>query len=417
MMPPVPAHRIDRRSFLRGAAAGAAAVPLAGVLAACVRDAPPGAAPSPTRANPATLPLHEDLLVPGAARIERGATLRVYQWREYLADEVLEGFVRRHGADDVDVQVESFADMDEALARLRGPDGDFDVFFPTIDVLPRLVQARLLRPLTHELLPNLPNLWPEFRPDPGPFYDRGARYSVPYTVYSSGIAWRTDLVQARDASRPLDLPWNPRYRGRTGFLDQYREALGLALLREGLADVNTVDPDTIARAAAALREAVLMGASLTEEGAYEDLPEGRVVAHQAWSGDLLTALTYEGHDPVATGRTLAYWWPMDGTGWVGCDLTAICARGRSPVLAHAFVDHLLDEDVAFRNFLWNGYQPPLDAITRDIALRTYPGLSEVGHHCAILDPQGFAASQMLHALDPRSNATWLDAWQSVLAVA
>ena len=415
MMPDV--DRLDRRSFLRAATAGAAWVPLASLLAACAGEPSEPGPGAPTRADPATLPLHEDLLVPGGARIERGATLRVYQWREYLADEVLEGFVRRHAAEDVDVRVESFADMDEALARLRGPDGDFDVFFPTIDVLPRLVDARLLRPLTHDLLPNMPNLWPEFRPDPGPFYDRGARYSIPYTVYSSGIAWRTDLVDPADASTPLELPWNPRYRGRTGFLDQYREALGFALLREGVADLNTSDADTLDRAASALREAVALGARVTQEGAYEDLPEGRVVAHQAWSGDILTALTYEGHDPVTTGRTLAYWWPMDGTGWVGCDLTGICARGKSPVLAHTFVDHLLDVGVAYNNFLWNGYQPPLEAIARGRALRTYPGLMEMGHHCTILTPGEFAASQMFHALDPRSDAAWLDAWQQVLAAA
>src|SRR3990172_1109804 len=304
MMPDV--DRLDPRSFLPAAAAGAAAIPLASLLTACAGDGTVPASGVPPRATPAPLPLHEDLLVSGGARIERGATLRVYQWREYLADDVLEGFVRRHAADDVDVRVESFADMDEALARLRGPDGDFDVFFPTIDVLPRLVEARLLRPLTHDLVPNLPNLWPEFRAEPGPFYDRGARYSVPYTVYSSGIAWRTHLLEPQDARDPLELPWNPRYRGRTGFLDQYREALGFAMLREGVTDVNTTDAATLERAASALREAVGLGAQVTEGGAYEDLPEGRVVAHQAWSGDILTALTYEGHDPQATGQTLAY---------------------------------------------------------------------------------------------------------------
>jgi spermidine/putrescine transport system substrate-binding protein len=413
MMPGM--DRLDRRSFLRAAALGAASMPLWAMLAACARGTPTSSAP--TRSDPATLPIHEDQLLPDGATIERGATLRVYQWREYLADEVIERFVRRHAAHDVDVRVESFADMDEALARLRGPDGDFDVFFPTIDVLPRLVEARMLRPLDHHLLPNLANLWPEFRPDPGPFYDRGARYSVPYTVYSSGIAWRTDLVDAEDASSPLDLPWNPRYRGRTGFLDQYREALGLALLREGVSDPNTTDADVVRRAGSALREAIALGARLTQAGAYEDLPEGRVVAHQAWSGDVLTALSYGGRDPVATGRTLSYSWPMDGTGWVGCDLTAICARGRSPVLAHAFIDHLLDEAVAFRNFLWNGYQPPLEAITRVRALASYPGLSEVAHHCTIVTPDEFASSQMLLALDPRTDATWLDVWQGVLAAA
>jgi spermidine/putrescine transport system substrate-binding protein len=407
-------RRFGRRSFLRGAAALTAATPLGGLLAACGRRPAETVddLPVPTRANPVAWPAHEDLAVPSGLRVERGATLRVYQWHEYLYEDVLEGFVRRHGADDVDVEVESFSDMNEALARLREPGAAFDVFFPTIDVLGRLVDARLLRPLNHDYLPNVGNLWHEFRSADGPFYDRGARYTVPYTVYSSGIAWRSDLVDPVDAREPFDLPWNPRYTGRTGFLDQYREALALALARGGVTDVNTADRGALRRAGSELADAVRAGATVNEQGAYEDLPEGRVVAHQAWSGDVLTALTYDGRDPIQTGRTLAYRWPMDGTGWVGCDLTAVCARGRNPVLAHAFVNHLLDARVAFSNFVWNGYQPPLEDITPDRAIAEYPGLRAMDHHCTILAPGEFAAGQMFHALDPRSDAAWLDAWQA-----
>jgi spermidine/putrescine transport system substrate-binding protein len=410
---------IERRAFLRGVLLGTTAVAAGGALAACapgrlVTSARPAI---PTRRDPVTWPIDGDLVVPDGLGVERGATLRVYQWREYLSSDVLDAFARRHAADDISVEVESFSDMDEALVRLREPGADFDVLFPTVDVLGRLIDARLLRPMNGSYLPNVANLWPEFRGADGPFYDVGARYTVPYTVYSSGVAWRTDLVAAEDAAAPFGLPWHPRYAGRTGFLDQYREALALALVRDGVTDVNTGDASALARAGAAIGEAVEAGARITQDGTYEALPDARVVAHQAWSGDVLTALTYEGRDPVETGRTLAYWWPMDGTGWVGCDLTAICARGRNPVLAHAFVDHLLDERIAFANFRWNGYQPPLEAITRERALAGYPGLAAMDHHCTILSPEDFAAGQLLHELDPRTDARWLDAWQDAVAAA
>lgn len=408
-------RRFGRRSFLRGAAAIAATAQLGGVLSACrERDDSPGL-PVPTRANPMAWPLHEGLTIPSGLPVERGATLRVYQWRQYLHDEVIEAFVRRQAAADVDVEVQSFVDMDEALTRLRDPAADFDVFFPTIDALGPLVDARLLRPLNHDYLRNLANLWDEFRPAWGPFYDVGARYTVPYTVYSSGIAWRTDLVAERDAREPFELPWNLRYAGRTGFLDQYREAIAFALARKDVTDVNTRDRSALLRASEALAEAVRWGAVASQDGVYQALPAGRVVAHQAWSGDVLTALTYNGRDARETGRTLAYRWPMDGTGWVGCDLTAVCARGRNPVLAHAFVNHLLDLGVAFTNFMWNGYQPPLEEITPERAFARYPGLAAMDHHCTILTPREFSAAQMFHALDPRSDAAWLDAWQAAIA--
>ena len=53
--------------------------------------------------------------------------------------------------------------MDEAIARLQRPGADFDVFFATIDVLPDLIGAKLLRPLNHDYLPNVVNLWSWFR--------------------------------------------------------------------------------------------------------------------------------------------------------------------------------------------------------------------------------------------------------------
>lgn len=96
---------------------------------------------------------------------------------------------------------------------------------------------------------------------------------------------------------------------------------------------------------------------LTLEGAYEGLPDGEFAAHQAWSGDLISAARYGRRSRTEAASALGFRHPADGV--VGCDLTAVCSRGRNPVLAHAFVNHLLDFDVAMDNFPWNGYQPPL----------------------------------------------------------
>ena len=91
-----------------------------------------------------SLPINEgNLPIDADAAIERGATLRIYQWRDYLADDVLDSFARRHAGDDVEIEVESFTTMAEARRRLRRPDGDFDVFFPTIGALPRLAAEDL----------------------------------------------------------------------------------------------------------------------------------------------------------------------------------------------------------------------------------------------------------------------------------
>lgn len=388
---------LSRRSVLRaaGAIAGGAA------LAAC------GTLP-PRRSAAGSLPLHGDVPAIDPSRpVERDATLRIFQWRDYLSADVVHAFARRHAGMDVGIVIESFTTMAEAVERLRGRGGDFDVFFPTIDALPGLVDERLLRPLTHELLPGLRNLWPFFRTDGGPFYDVGQRYSVPYTVYSTGIGWRRDLVRPSDAPDRLDDPydayWNERYRGSVGIYDDYREAIALAFLRGG-EDPNTTDPSAIDRAVDDLVDlSDAVDVQVSAEGAYDELQTGEYAIQQSWSGDLLSAKRF-GAAPA--DGAVGFIWPARGI--VGCDLTAICARGRNPVLAHAFVDHLLDVGVAMANFRWNGYQPP-------VGDEAPPGVSPyLGD--AILAPDDLSVGRFLRPLGPEADARWRLGWQRFLAV-
>ena len=406
-------RRIDRRRFLRAALIGGASVPaLSAVLDACTRAA--GSSPGPEAA-----PLASGL------PIERDATLRVYEWKDYLASDVLQSFTRRYADAGVGVHVESFQRIDEAVARLRRPGADFDVFFPTIDALPDLTRAGMLRPLNHDYLPNVANLWSWFKSADRPSYDPNLAYTVPYTVYSSGVGWRADLIapsDAPDADDPFAILWDGRYRGRLGMYDEYLEALSLALLRDGVVDLKAATDAQLAGAADALDRAVRdAGLRFTMDGAEEGLPEGEFVAHQAWSGDVLTAPRYaDGEDPGSgsrVARQLRYRAPAGPGLVVGCDLTAICAQGRNPVLAHAFLNHLLDFDTAMENFSWNGYQPPLtDATAAAFADPSFHWHGAVPENLrnAIISEDAFASGQMLVGFGPSEQARWLDQWNRVV---
>jgi spermidine/putrescine transport system substrate-binding protein len=288
--------RFDRRAFLRAVAIGGASVPLGAVLAACTRAAEPSANG------------HVEALASGLP-IERDATLRVYEWKDYLASDVLDAFTRRHADANVRIHVESFQRIDEAVARLQEPGAAFDVFFPTIDVLPDLVRAGIVRPLNHDYLPNIANLWPWFSGADRPFYDPNLAYTMPYTVYSGGVGWRDDLIARADepsATDPFAIFWDERYRGRLGMYDDPLEALALALLRDGVVDLKAATDTQLARAADDLDAAVRMaGVRFTLDGAEEGLPEGEFVAHQAWSGDVLTAPRYAEEDDHGSGARVA----------------------------------------------------------------------------------------------------------------
>jgi spermidine/putrescine transport system substrate-binding protein len=411
--------RIDRRELLRRLALAGVSLPFAGsILAACSRDAGPAA--GDVRFGP--LPLHpEDPAIAGGMPIERNATLRVFEWKDYLSASVIAAFERRFADHGVRVHVESFLHIDEGVAKLAAPGAEYDVFFPTVDVLAGLVDARLLRPLNHDYLTHRGNLWPWFVDGAGPFYDPGQRYTLPYTVFSSGVGWRDDLVSAGDApdvtGDPYGLLWNPDYRGRLGMYDQYVDAIALALLRDGVTDVRAAGDDQLAEAADALERAVReAGVRFTVDGAEEGLAEGTFAAHQAWSGDVLTARRYAEADGEEGASRLRYLSPGPAR-VVGLDLTAVGARGRNPVLAHAFLDHLLRFDVAMDNFTWNGYQPPLNGATREaFADPTFRWRDAVPANLreAIIEPAEFAAGQMLVGFGPSERARWLAQWNRVV---
>ena len=99
----------------------------------------------------------------------------------------------------------------------------------------------------------------------------------------------------------------------------------------------------------------------TIDGAYSRLPEGNLGLVQAWSGDMLLAIQYVPNDGDVS--VLRYAWPPKATqdkagGMIANDCMSVLANAEHPVLAHAFINYVLDAKVALENMGWLGYQPP-----------------------------------------------------------
>jgi spermidine/putrescine transport system substrate-binding protein len=314
--------------------------------------------PLARRDYPVTLPKFRDPVKAGAP--EKGGELQVYNYSDYLNPAVIKEFGRQEG---VSVRVTTFDTLDEAFTKLSTGKLEFDVIFSSPDHLSQLVGRKLIQPLNWDLIQNLEaNAWPELH---SPFYDVGPRYTVPYTVYTTGIGWRNDQLGDFDPSK-LDNPWDAfwqaeRFRGRVGILDDSREGLGMALMRRGVSDLNTEVPELIERASSDLQELnskVRVKVTISD---YETLPAGRMWLHQSWSGDLISAVI--SYLPTGTpASVLSYWYQRAG-GPVFNDCICVGASATKPVMAHRFLNYLLDNKVAYENFVgYVGYQPPITAI-------------------------------------------------------
>src|SRR5262245_38232495 len=231
-----------------------AAVAGTGVLAGCGRDrtTPPPVSPvelsRPDR--PVRLPLHDGLpAIADGLSPETGGTFKIFNYAEYLSPDVLTAFGDEYG---VEVEVTTFTTQEEAIAKLRNPGISFDIYFPTVDIIGKVVAGKLLQPLNHSYLPNLGNAWTQLQ---SPFYDLDSRYSVPYVAFTTGLGYRSDVVSAVPANG-YDLLWDTAYRGKVYVLEDPREAISMALLRAGHTDLNTEDPALVKAAGEALASLV-----------------------------------------------------------------------------------------------------------------------------------------------------------------
>lgn len=359
-----PRERYGRREFLGLTALGALTLSGAGGLLTACGGSGGGNGGGQTLQlarpdNPVTLTLFDDNPAIASGLEPEGGPLRIYNWIDYIDKPTVNKWAKELG---VGVEITTFSTMDEAIAKISSGAADFDLFFPTVDRLGRMVLAKQLQPLNRDYLPNLQNVWASLQ---NPFYDQGSLYTVPYTIYTTGIGYRTDKVAKRpeEYDNPYDIYFDSANKGKTWMLDDGREAPAAMLLKNGITDLNTESPDDIELAKSELLRMIdAVNVKVSTED-YSKLPEGAAYVHQAWSGSMVAAPYYL---PKGTGAdVLGYWFPSDGAGPIGNDTMAVLKDAKNPVLAHLLIDHLLSEDGALSNFAYVGYQPPLTALDAD----------------------------------------------------
>ncbi|HEX7426789.1 MAG TPA: spermidine/putrescine ABC transporter substrate-binding protein [Mycobacterium sp.] len=407
---PVPSgHGPTRRQFLARAAILAATAPTLGAfLQACSKSGPSSSAPSLTLASPDS-PVKWDIgddnkpIADGLAP-EKGATLQLYSYADYTSPDAVKSFQDKYG---VQVQISTFNDTDEAITKIRGGNVNYDLYFPSYDQISRLVTGKLIAPLNHSYIPNIKNVWPNFT---NPWYDQEWRYTTPYTIYTTGIGWRNDQVPANVAGlkNPYDVLWDPANKGKTAVIDDWHTAMSMVLLRQGITDVNTSSEADLKVVGEQLNAMVAATSPKVTITMYNDLPAGQLGVSQMWSGDIINAQSYL---PEGTSTDiLQYWFPPDGKGLVDNDLMVMLRSGKNPVLAHLFINHMLDPEVAKQNFSAIGYQPPQNSITAD-SLVAEEFIPE-NLRTAIVKPEYFDAGYRLLELDATNQDAWQKVWQA-----
>src|SRR6516164_9047249 len=405
---------VTRRGFLRQTAGAGLLLGGGGSLLAACSSSGSGSSvvltsngiPLPRPNNRVTWPIYKDNpAIKSGLQPEQNATLRIFNWVAYLNPQCMKDFGKKYNCQ---VQLTTFQNMDDAIAKLRSGQLNFDVFFPTVDYMGPLVEAKLIQPLNHSYLPNIAQAWPDFK---DPFYDGKWQYTVPYTIYTTGIAWRKDHVPENPyaMANPWAMPWQAKYKDKVAILDDARESISLGLMKNGIFDLNTTDPNQIAAAGQSLEQLAHLTNVHIDNNDYTEIPSGQIWIHHAWSGDIATSQYYL---PKGTNvDVVGYWFPPDGRGPVANDTITVLKGAPNPVLAHLFLNYMLDINNVLTNISFNGYMQPINGVTPQRLVSEQllpPSLIST----AVL-PSYFRRGVMQLQIPVTANALWEQAWLQV----
>jgi spermidine/putrescine transport system substrate-binding protein len=337
-----------RQKWRRASLATAGALTTVVVLAACGGDAD-----APGTAEPDELDPEADL---------SAQSLTVSNWAGYMPKNLPKTFEEEVGPG---VTVTNHATNEEIIAKLTaGTDSGIDVAFVSGQFAQALAEQGLLEPIHEDLVPNLENLSPEAAELA---YDEGNEYSVPYTWGTTGICYRSDLVDEAPTSWNAILDPAPQHEGKVTMMATERWLMLPAQKALGFS-ANTQDEGEMQEVRDVLVDAKKTLLAYDDTTFYERLVSGEAVMVQAWDGWC--------NYGIAEDPNIKFTVPEEGSDlWV--DTMVVLKSSENKEAAFAFINYILEAENhawAVENILYNVPNQEAMDLVGDELIEQYPPL-------------------------------------------
>lgn len=300
---------------------------------------------------------------------ERMKILKIYNWGDYIDEQVLVDFkewYKEQTGDDIRIIYQTFDINEIMLTKIERGHEDFDIVCPSEYIIERMLKKDLLLPINRNFgsTPDyIGNLSPYIQQELNKISQPGRKatdYAVAYMWGTAGILYNKTFVPEEDVESWACL-WDPKYKGKILMKDSYRDAYGTAIiyahakeLDEGSITVEELMNDNSSKAMA-LAEEYLKAlkpniAGWEADFGKEMMTKNKLWLNLTWSGDAVWAI--EEADEV--GVELGYEVPREGSnvwydGWV------IPKYARNVKAASYFINYLCRSDIALRNMDEIGY--------------------------------------------------------------
>jgi putrescine transport system substrate-binding protein len=297
--------------------------------------------------------------------------VRVYNWSDYIDEELLTKFEEETG---IKLIYDVFDSNEVLETKLLAGGSGYDVVVPTGTFLQRQIMAGAFQKLDMSKLPNHTNLWDVVAKRTAQ-YDPGNAYSINYMWGTTGLGVNVGKVtEILGTDAPID-SWDLVFKAENmeklaacgvHFLDAPAEMIPAALQYIG-EDPNSHDPKVIAKAEA-VYAAVRPHIQKFHSSEYINaLANGDICVAVGWSGDVLQA-----RDRAAeadNGVEIAYNAPSEGA-QMWFDQMAIPVDAPNPDAAHKFLNFIMDAQnmAAASNYVYyaNGNKASQEYLLEDV---------------------------------------------------
>ncbi|CUH63513.1 Putrescine-binding periplasmic protein precursor [Thalassovita gelatinovora] len=307
-------------------------------------------------------------LFAGAATAEE---VRVYNWSDYIDEELLAKFEAETG---IDLVYDVFDSNEVLETKMLAGGSGYDVVVPSGSFLQRQITAGAFQKLDMAKLPNHANMWDVVEKRTVQ-YDPDNAYSINYMWGTTGIGVNIGKVQellGEDA--PIDswaLVFDPANMEKLAdcgvhFLDAPGEMIPAALQYLG-ENPDSQDPDVIAKAEGAYMAIRPYIQKFHSSEYINALANGDICVAVGWSGDVLQARDRAAE--AENGVEIAFHAPKEGA-QMWFDQMAIPVDAPNPDAAHKFLNFIMDAQnmAAASNYVYyaNGNKASQEFLVEDV---------------------------------------------------
>ncbi|SLN27699.1 Putrescine-binding periplasmic protein precursor [Roseovarius albus] len=297
--------------------------------------------------------------------------VRVYNWSDYIDEELLTKFEEETG---IKLIYDVFDSNEVLETKMLAGGSGYDVVVPSGSFLARQIEAGAFQKLDKSQLPNSENMWGAIE-ERTAGYDPGNEYSINYMWGTTGIGVNTiKVAEVLGEDAPIDSlsllfdPANMEKLASCGvyFLDAPDEMIPAALKYIG-EDPNSADPDVIEKAEEVFTAVRPYIKKFHSSEYINALANGDICVAFGWSGDVLQA-----RDRAAeadNGVEIAYNAPKEGA-LIWFDQMSIPTDAPNPEGAHKFLNFIMDAEnmAAASNYVYyaNGNEASQEFLVEDV---------------------------------------------------